>query len=1377
VVAGTVGVVLAAAEFIDVQRWRWVLTGPGGSFLADYQVELPGSDWQAEAFADLQGYLRWHAAPDDRLTSEANLCAQVGDWITEHALGPGVAAALAARPGPVRLVLPGAAEVLAYRPWQLARANRHALAAQRVTFVTDPFDRYLTVKTPVGDRLRMLAVFSLPEDAGALNLRRERHALARMIHHIAATQNKAVHLQVLQYGATRDRLEDLLLEGEGWDILHLSGHGLPAGLLLETDAGQPDLIITSELVDLLSAAADRLSLVTLSACESAALTAADHLHLLGLPPIHGAVGAADSGGTDIDTAGGAGAGLGVLARALVESLDVAVLAMRYPVVDDFAIGLAEEFYRLVIGKAQPVDRALGLALHKVLPSDDVPTAGIPALSVGTPALFGARALGLALTPPAGEPVVFQPEQQKLKDFPAQPERFVGRVGPMTRAAALLAPASGKGGLVLHGMAGAGKTACALELAYNHQDSFTVLVWHAAPAADRDISTAFAGLLFDLDRQIPGLQLAHLAEDPAGLATALPAVTEFLQYTRVLIVFDNLESVLANAGTWRDARWDTLIRALTPPAGGLSRLILTSRTRPVDLPPGLHVEIVHALSLTESVLLAREWPHLRALIDTPATRPLAARVLSLVQGHPKLLELAEGQAGDPAALTTRLNQAEYTWTNDTGETGETLQAFLHTGQSHATAGDYYTVLTGWTRHTSTDLPDPARILLTLLAATQPEDRTPAILHGIWPTYWATTHTATAAAEPGRSDDTVNADPDSPGAPGLPSDSAAVPELATALALLVERALVAAQTEPATGEPVLYRLHPAVAEATRADTPADTASAIDNILVDYWLTAYSYGIKHEAEGYGWLVLRAARAAITYLHRTRDWATLIYLVQNILFRDRSLSTAATLLPLLQTAADATTGTSLELSTAGTLLAALARLRPADAEPRMRALLEMAAERGQHGAATGIAGDLINLYRETGRLADALAVIDTEQDHMRRAGLGPWSQLGVEGQRLQILLLQGHTAAVLTAVQDLRARMADLPETSDQPEAATPWNVRETILDTGRSAALRQDLWQLALDLNNEQLDSMRARGASVHQLAYTAFNDATPLRELGRTGETRQLLQHGRQVFEADQDVPMLGKVLTALAILENQSGHPDAAAALQRDALRLSYATSDSEQIGLSHHNLANYLTATGDDAALIGAHRYAAALIGQATGSGYQTTWLRGLSLVPDAGLTYPEICALVDRTTGVHLDRLLRALSPGLDGTDALSTIRDVLSHLPAAASPGFERLLAWWEPVLGALVAESRPDTDPDTVTAAGSYLHAVLATRAELTDWAALTAALVGLRADPTATAPAGMDALDAAIYTRAAQALAGEITLNPDPAAWTTVSDDGGADGDGG
>ena len=82
-------------------------------------------------------------------------------------------------------------------------------------------------------------------------------------------------------------------------------------------------------------------------------------------------------------------------------------------------------------------------------------APLSALSIAAPALFGARALDLTLLPPDGEALVMAPERERMAGFPDQPERFVGRVAVMTRATAVLAPGSGRPGVVFHGMAGAG----------------------------------------------------------------------------------------------------------------------------------------------------------------------------------------------------------------------------------------------------------------------------------------------------------------------------------------------------------------------------------------------------------------------------------------------------------------------------------------------------------------------------------------------------------------------------------------------------------------------------------------------------------------------------------------------------------------------------------------------------------------------------------------------------------------------------------------------------------------------------------------------------------------------------------------------------------
>jgi hypothetical protein len=1351
------GLRLEVRDWVGPTRWRWLLTGSGGEFLADHEVDLDGegggSESAWEGFTDLGWHLRWRASVDRRLEHEAELLADVGDWITGRALGPSVVEELAAHPGPVHLVMPPEAQVLAYRPWQAARVHGRVLAASKVTFVTDPFGRPVVVKRPVGDRLRMLAVFSLPDGTGALNLRRERYVLARLVEEIATRNDRAVELRVLQYGATRRRLEDALLEAEGWDILHVSGHGLPAGLVLEDDQGRRDEIPTDELVDVIDAGADRLKLITLSACESASLTAEDHLRTLGLNPTP------PDPADQVDQVEEHIAGterLSVLATGLVDRLDVAVLAMRYPVVDDFAIGLSGKFYDLVLGKGQPVDRALGLALPRVLPA--APTAGVPALSVATPALFGARGLGLRLQAPRGKPAVFDDERLNLARFPGQPERFVGRVAAMTRAATALAPRSGAAGVVFHGMAGAGKTACALELAYTHQDAFQRLVWHQAPLQDQDIAAAFTNVAQDLEAQLPGLKLLHLVDDVSALTGFLPTLTQFLEKTRVLLVLDNVESLLTSSGEWRDERWRLLLDAITVPSG-LSRVIVTSRINPGGLPAGLRVEPVHGLSLQESVLLAREWPHLRALLDTPGSgrddarsaRGLAVRVLTMVQGHPKLIELADGQAADPAALAARLDEVDQTWLTR----GIRLQDFLDTGESQARDQDYYQVLDTWTRGATAYLPEASAALFTLLTGLEDTDRLPFVLDEIWPVVWRKL--------------------------GHPDPA---PPIAATIGSLIEQALVAADTNPDTGEVVAYRIHPGIAEATRARTPGDTATLIDTTAAEFWKTALGSGLQGEAQGMGWLIRHAARSAAPYLARHSEWATLDIVLTQVLMRDQSPVTAAALLPFLHAAAEATTGTDLEINCAFTYARALHRLRPADAEIRLRRLLDLARDRDDYRSGSVVASELISLYREAARLDEALTLVDQMREDSRRAGYGPWTQLVDEAHRLQILMLQGHSRQVLDAVDELRDRMATLPDPSDQPETIDPWNVREVILDVGRAAARDLGLWQRSLDLNAEKMAAQEARGAAHRQLASSLFNDYGPLRSLGRLAEARALLLSCRDVFETDHDLTSLGKTLSALADIENQLGHGQTAIDLERDALRLSYPTGDVDAMAVSHHNLAAHLSRYTQQTTDAWAHLLASVVVAYQTNSGRQHGWIEATALWlgrpgPPPPSSFDQVCAIVDQTTGVHLgDLVARLPRRAPDGQAAMTEILTLAEQV----DPG--RYLRTWERVMSALVAtvterpsepaaESGTAIGDDVRQAAAALLGQALDHSAGRGDWAALVTALRRVQAgerDP-ATLTQGLGHIETAILTRTLAAVEGSDPI--DPMLWATPSRSDGED----
>src|SRR5439155_16083403 len=276
--------------------------------------------------------------------------------------------------------------------------------------------------------------------------------------------------------------------------------------------------------------------------------------------------------------------------------------------------------------------------------------------------------------------------------------------------------------------------------------------------------------------------------PEGLRRFLPRLTDLLENQGLLLVLDNLETLLTGQGQWRDPRWADLITALTGHAGE-SRVVLTSRVPPAGLDPRMQVEAVHALSRDEAALLARELPNLRRLLHADpgptrqpaqvvnADRATVRRVLHLVQGHPKLLELADAAATDPAVLAAQLAAAEQ------AASGQPMTAFFTTGTTHLDTTGFLQVLAGWTTTRMDTLPDPSRLLLQLIAGIEDDDRWSNILHD----NWADLCQRLEIGDP-------------------------PPDLATTLAPLTAAALVDADTpaDQSADEdgppPVRYRIHP-------------------------------------------------------------------------------------------------------------------------------------------------------------------------------------------------------------------------------------------------------------------------------------------------------------------------------------------------------------------------------------------------------------------------------------------------------------------------------------------------------------------------------------------------------------------------------------------
>ncbi|HUZ55278.1 MAG TPA: CHAT domain-containing protein [Streptosporangiaceae bacterium] len=1354
------GLSLAVHDFESLARYRWVLTGPDGEELASHQVRLDARSPEFEAFLALSHHLRWRADPWARAEDEARIAGEIGHWIGTQVLGPVTGALAAATPATVRVIVPRAAEDLMFCPLELAHAGGRPLAAQEVVLVMQPADEALDAAgeyhaAPPSGRLRVLGLFSLPAGQRALNQRRERQDLLDVCKQVADA-GRAIEARVLQYGVTRQQLRAALAEEGGWDIVHISGHGAPGRLLLEGEDGSPDAISAADLASLLRAARQRLSLVTLSACWSAAPgSAGSRLGLRAEGEAAGVAATADgwTGQREQENGLSDGRAMRAMASEIMSRLGCAVLAMRYPVSDEFATTLMQHVYQLMTGAGVPLPRALGTALKEIATAtSDLPQ---PTLSVITPALFGAAAADLTLAAPSGS-WLGPGSGRQPGVLPPQQARFVGRTEIMTRASAVLAPRSGWPGVLLHGMPGAGKTACALELAYTHEQAFDRMAWFEVPERgdQRSALMRFAGILETL---LPGLRIEETLDNPSLLKAVLPELTEMMRNQRVLLIIDNVESLLTGAGQSQFQPWGQIITAIAA-HDGVGKVVLTSRRRPEAPQLRLRTEAVSGLSQDETLVLLSELPRLRRMVygqvadlAPSAARDLARKVLELSQGHPRILELADEQASALASIDEFITGADSAWNG----AGDLQRGFLPPGHGQSPAEDFVHALGGWAQAVTTTLPARERELLGFLCCLQDVDRVRAVMKDTW--------VRERAGDPA-------------GGQG---------ELDDGLAGLVGSGLLSVLGSP-HGRTARYRIHPVIVAAARGQVGGgDFRQRVDATLAEYWQRAYQSALATEGAGStSRQVKSAAMAAVPYVLRQGMPAVALDLLDEVLLRDGSATTARATWPALRTVAAATSGAS----KARAIVALLNCLDaggviPADDELFTSELHAAAEEaRATRRAASGeftepdyrarwaLTSHSIKVDLSVGRYGGAMQSAEEQIALAEHMGMGPRTRLEAEIARLEVAAATGYHDDVLNDVARLRHQMDTLPVAPGQPETATPWRVRERLLIVGNHSAARTERWSEALRFNTELLASRRARGAENSDLGSALFERHGELIELGRIDEARAVLVECRALFEPHRDFHMLGLVLSALAQLEDRRGHPGVAVEMERSALRYKYLANDVEAIPISHYGLAYFSGRHFGRPGSATAHYLAAALIAHIVADpdvravnalALDLEEIGDLDAAPaDAG----ELCRQVAEVPGADLADLLARICPGegraqehFDGVlaDARNRAAGVFSPAGGEAAPSeLPRYFAMWDPVIAGIVAAR--DGDARARHALGQHLVKI---QDAGTEWAPLARSLSMVSDGHGADAAAGLDDVGAAIIARALEALRGAMTMPAD------------------
>jgi hypothetical protein len=1221
-----VNLLLSAADVVGPRRWRWELRNEAsGEVIGQHQVALddPADSSQVDAFCDLYEYVRWHIDPLWR-DDEQRIIRETGTWARDAVLGDTITAAIvAAAPATVLVSVPAPADEALLWPLELAFADGAPLAARGdVSFVYIVGDSAPAPDEPARP-LRILAAFPSPTGTGVNAQRRKRHELAELIAAVASRDGTAIELQVLQYGVTRQRLSEAIAAGGGWDVVHLAGHGGRGAFLLDQRDGSIDRVSTADLAGLLRPTQARLKLAVLASCESAAEAAPDTLRLLGLPE--------KAAKPAADHATGPVSGL---AKGLAGELGCAVVATRYLVTDEFSIAFDRVFYDRLLSRGEPAGMASAHALATVLAAapavGPVPGGGPAAAAPGTPApadicaatlgVFGARAASVTLRAAptgAGGPKVAGPAAGGLAGLPDQPERFVGRYALMTTMSTALRPGSGSTAVLLLGMPGIGKTACALELAYLHQNQFSaVAFWR--PPAESDPELVLRSLADTLHKQL-GQSGAGFAPPPRwGIrrwSTYTRRLRGDLRAGRVLVIVDNLEELLQPGGGWRDSRWTAMFDALAAHGGG-SRLVATSRFAPSSIaePPAeacLRLP-VGPLSWDEAATVAREVPALRTLMYEglpPALSPFfrwgtgwkrVREALGRAQGHPGLLELDDAAVSEQAGALGRVERE----------------------RTERAIGD-------WAAAVLSALSSDAKLMAWFVAGLEPRDRRQPVVDGTWAGLWGRLGRAASPPSPGPILETL------------------------ADALLTGR-----------DDQRSCPMHPVVAAAIRRDIPADVRDAVDGELGAYWGDA------------DWVAGRAgeALAALPYLVRRRDWDNAAELLgtairHNALPAGGEGSYLAEVREVARSIAAPAASAALALVT-----------QPAD-QPAARRLFENslagAESAGDYSLAWVVAGHLADALRDGGHLDQALAVLARQAQYAQAAALGPWTRLAGHGRRLAVLDRMGRREQALVEVTGERERMRRLAAapTSGELPGVVPSAVRERILGTGRACALAFGRWPDAIGLSAEIQESQRQRRASRPEIAGVRLFDAYPLIRLRRLTEAAELLVECQQVFEDNHDFGNLSHVFTERADLESELRHADAAVRFARSALRMTYTRTIPDPIADAHQRLARYLRAAGGQPEEQQAHWLAAALLRRL---GDRDRALDDLMFYAPRGLrvgratgrqpgapgppprSLPDVIDIAEQTSGVHLAELIAAIEP-----DSGTVIGTLTAILDAAAGQG----------------------------------------------------------------------------------------------------------------
>ena len=931
------------------------------------------------------------------------------------------------------------------------------------------------------------------------------------------------------------------------------------------------------------------------------------------------------------------------AHALLQGGVPSVVAMRYAVGDEYAIALAAEFYRALLGHAQPKNVAAALTMSRRALGGAARdgNARFTACDHATPLLYGEEDPALALQngrSPALD--TRDPRLHRISELTtAGHESFVGRTGELTGLGAEFIGAKRSQAVkpvaVITGLGGMGKTALTAEALALWQSRFDwVLLFQAKPNAlsfESTLRDIHGKLDAELGRYHDHVQ-SHRADaiyrdgtadftGPARFERLTRNLLRAMRDEAILLVLDNFETNLKpgtqedSAAACQDAEWDRCLSLLAEGlAGTASRVLITCR-RPLAALAGkaCHPVRLGPLPAPEAALYLREHAALRQMIfgSDLKEQKLARRLLAASRFHPLLMDRLARLAAGGVAMRPQLEQALATLESSRDFTQLPALFTATPGDARELAYLNDALATSLDQLIATASPDARRLLWIIAVANDPVAL--GLLEGVWSGESGQHEQLRQIKQmlamlpqlPPELQEQLKALPPEVLAmvEALPPPDASRPEIEPLLHhLLAVGVATAEHTGPDDENPDLT-CHELVRERIRGwmeSHPPDRADLTENaIRLAYAerLEAVFKALQHQNMT---LALQAGSQALVYCVQAAAWDRLGGFASRLVTSTSDPVLLEALIPHLQTAVESAPEGSPRWSCLGYLADALRSGGRPDASlpfydqatTLARAVAEIGGEDARPAWAdlAWISGNWANALVMTGHL-DAARLCQIEAaDALRKAGRPAIHVICSELEALRIDIKQGQAGA---ALPEIEARLAQVAQwwqrhrssqsVPEAPDAEFLARVFIGALDIARQADYAGEDWESALRRLDAALEVQRALERPAEDIGGTRLNRANVLGSLGRFGEARAELEACLRLFQ--NNPAMSAKVLGSLADLFAAQGDATQAITQERRALALREQLPDPADRAISHNNLALYLERTGTPPALAESPRH------------------------------------------------------------------------------------------------------------------------------------------------------------------------------------------------